>query len=106
MAESLLLMIALGGTGHGAISAVLKSGTGGFDCLREKNDRHVPDFDLRRCGSLRDAAEASVFAGATGSGSFFAPDLGACKGASIGVVMDRLGCRWLSDTMPGVEWLE
>ena len=43
-----LLEEALGSAGGGATSAGLKSGSGGFDCFLEKNDLHVPDFDLRR----------------------------------------------------------
>lgn len=71
LAESLSLRGPLGSAGGGAISAGLKSGTGGFDCFREKNDLQVPDLDLRKCGSLRGAAEAvSNFAGATSTSSF------------------------------------
>lgn len=39
---------AFGSAGGGAISAGLKSGSGGFDCFLVKNDLQVPDFDLRR----------------------------------------------------------
>lgn len=100
-----LLADALGSAGGGAISAGLKSGSGGFDCFLEKKDLHVPDLDFRKWGSLRGAAEgASVLGGATAS-SGFSSFLFKVGSGSMGVVIDRLGLREFSSATPGVEWL-
>jgi len=94
---------AFGSAGGGAMSAGLKSGIGGFDCFREKIDLHVPDFDLRRCGSLRGAADAaSVLLVADGSAALSSL-LFKVGRALIGVVIDRFGFRGLSKPIPGVE---
>jgi len=98
-----LLEEIFGSAGGCATSAGLKSGSGGFDCFLEKNDLQVPDFDLRRWGSLRGAADgASVLSGAIVSTGFSSFLITVGRG-SMGVVMDRLGFLGPSETTPGVE---